>query len=174
MSFNAEKFGHALHYIVWKAGNRPGFGATKLNKVLWFADARVYVLHRTYMTGATYIREKHGPVPKQMMPAQTAMARAGIIEVWNDSGQTRFRTKSKPDMSAFNADEMKALDFWIDEIDKEYTAKSISDKTHDYGWDIAEMGEEIPLYAILAERIRHPRGTELDWARKVAERLGLR
>jgi hypothetical protein len=31
------------------------------------------------------------------------------------------------------------------------------------------MGEEIPLYAILAERVRHPKGDELEWARKEAE-----
>jgi|ERR1700733_5878693 len=173
MQFNSDKFGRALHYIVWKAGNRPGFGATKLNKVLWFADARVYVLHRGYMTGATYIREKHGPVPKQLVPIRTALEKAGIIEVWTDRGQTRFRTKTRPDMSIFSADEMKAIDFWIDEIDKEHTAASISEKTHDYGWDIAKMGEEIPLYAFLAERVRHPEGDELEWARKAAERLGL-
>jgi hypothetical protein len=46
-------------------------------------------------------------------------------------------------------------------------------KTHDYGWEIAQMGEEIPLYAILAERIPHPEGDELDWARKYAEQNGL-
>ncbi len=173
MQFNADKFKRAIHYIVWKAGNRKGFGATKLNKVLWFADARVYVLHRRHMTGATYIREKYGPVPKQMMPARSALEKARIIEIWKDDKQTKFRTKTKPDMSIFDSDELKALDFWIDEIDKEHTATSISDKTHDYGWDIAVMGEEIPLYAILAERARHPRGEELEWARKAAERLGL-
>ena len=57
--------------------------------------------------------------------------------------------------------------------DQIHTAQSISDKTHDYGWEIARMGEEIPLYAVLAERVRHPRGDELEWARKEAERLGL-
>ena len=173
MTFNAEKFGRAVHYVIWKAGNRPGFGATKLNKVLWFADARVYVLHHRHMTGETYVKDKFGPVPKHIKPTQARLQKIGAIEVWKDNGQTRFRSKVAPDMSVFQADELKQLDFWIGEIDKEHTATSISDKTHDYGWEIAAMGEEIPLYAILAERTRHPKGNELEWARKVAERLGL-
>ena len=174
MAFNSEKFGQALHYIVWKAGARAGFGATKLNKVLWFAEARVYVLYRRQMTGETFIREKFGPVPKHVIPVRERLEKAGLIQVWNDKGQTRFRTASAPDMSGFDQDEKSALDFWITEIDKEYTAKEISDKTHDYGWDIAELGEEIPLYAIHAERARHPEGSELDWAQGVVKRLGLK
>lgn len=173
MKLDFEKFKRAVHYIIWKAGSHKGFGATKLNKVLWFADGRVYVLKRHPITGSKYIREKHGPVATAMMPAQNELEREGIIEVWKDRGQTHFRTKTKPDMSGFSDYEMQALDFWIDEIDREHTATSISEKSHDYGWRIAQMGEEIPLVAILAERIRQPEGEELEWARKVAERLGL-
>lgn len=171
--FDADKFGRAVQYIIWKAGNRPKFGAVKLNKVLWFAEARVYVLHRHFMTGETFTKDQYGPVPKHIMPTRASLQKAGAIEVWDDRGQTRFRAKTAPDMFGFTADELKQINFWIEEIDKQHTAKTISDKTHDYGWEIAEIGEEIPLYAILAERARHPKGKELEWARKAAERLGL-
>jgi hypothetical protein len=174
VALNREKFGRAVHYVIWKAGNRPNFGATKLNKVLWFAEARVYVLHKTLMTGETFIREKHGPVPKDIMATRANLQKNGLVEIWEAKDHTHFRAKTAPDMGGFSDDEIKALDFWIDEIDKEHTATSISDKTHDYGWEIAEMGEEIPLYAILAERIREPKGKELDWAQSVVRRLGLR
>ena len=173
MKLDFEKFKRAVHYVIWKAGSHKGFGSTKLNKVLWFADARVYVLKGHPITGARYIREKFGPVPKPAMPAREELQKAGMIEIWQDGKQTRFRTKTKPDMSSFADYEVQALDHWIREIDEEHTAQSISDKTHDYGWEIARMGEEIPLYAVLAERVRHPRGDELEWARKEAERLGL-
>ena len=177
MTLDFEKFKHAVHYIIWKAGNRPGFGATKLNKVLWFAEARVYVLKGHSITGAKYIRQEFGPVPNAMMAARKELQNSGIIEIWADRGvrppQTRFRTKIGPDMSRFLPEELQALDFWIKEIDEEHTAASISEKSHDYAWEIASMGEELPLYAILADRLRHPKGDELDWARKEAERLGL-
>lgn len=150
---NFDKFKRAVHYIIWKAGNRKGFGATKLNKVLWFADARMYVMHKHSITGATYIREKYGPVPKPFIPAREELKKAGIVEVWKDDRQTRFRAKAAPDMTLFSTEETRLLDQWIETIDKEHTATSISDKTHDYGWQIAVEGEEIPLIAILAERI---------------------
>jgi hypothetical protein len=165
MSLDFEKFKQAVHYVVWKAGNKPGFGAVKLNKALWFAEARVYMLFGYQMTGATYIREKYGPVPRAMMPAQKSLQDEGVVEVWKDGKQTRFRTKTSPDMSQFKKEEMDALDFWIKEIAEEHTAESISEKSHDYAWEIAKMGEEIPLYALLTTRMRDPKEDELEWAR---------
>jgi hypothetical protein len=108
-----------------------------------------------------------------MMPAQKSLQDEGVIEVWKDGKQTRFRTKMSPDMSHFKKEEMDALDFWIKEIAEEHTAESISEKSHDYAWEIAKMGEEIPLYALLTTRMRDPKDDELEWARKEAERLGL-
>jgi hypothetical protein len=173
MNLDFEKFKRAVHYVIWKAGSHQGFGSTKLNKALWFAEARVYVLKGHPITGAKYTRQEFGPVPQPVMPAREELQRAGIIELWKEGLQTRFRTKTKPDMSAFPEYEIAALDYWIKEIDEEHTAQSISDKSHEYGWEIARMGEEIPLYAIRAERARHPKDEELEWARKEAERLGL-
>ena len=57
MAFDREKFKQLVHYVIWN-GKRDWFGATKLNKVLWFADARAYVLTGRPITGATYIREE--------------------------------------------------------------------------------------------------------------------
>jgi hypothetical protein len=172
-TLNFEKFKRAVHYIIWRAGNRKNFGATKLNKVLWFTDARMYVLHQQSMTGATYIREKHGPVPKPFLPAREELKKAGIIEVWKDGKLTRFRSKSDPDMTAFSSEEMRLLDHWIEVIDKDHTAESISEKTHDYGWEIALEGEEIPLIAILAERVRQPTEEETAWALEKMKQRGL-
>ncbi len=164
----------AIHYVIWKAGNRPNFGATKLNKVLWFSDARMYVMHKHSITGATYIREKHGPVPKPFVPARQDLIKEGKIEVWKDGKLTRFRAKSVPDMTPFSNAETQLIDQWIETIDKEHNDESISEKTHDYGWQIAVEGEEIPLIAILAERVRQPNDDELAWAYEKVKQRGLR
>ena len=57
VEFDREKFKTLVVYIAWKAGQRDWFGATKLNKVLWFAEARAFVLHGKPITGATYIQQ---------------------------------------------------------------------------------------------------------------------
>jgi hypothetical protein len=77
--FDREKFKSLVHYIIARAGNKPGFGATKLNKVLWFADARLFMLRGKPITGAAYIREKWGPVPQQIMPVRDELVKAGAF-----------------------------------------------------------------------------------------------
>src|SRR5712692_120016 len=161
MQFDREKFKRLVLYIAWKVGRRDWFGATKLNKVLWFSEARFFVLHGVPIAGATYIRERHGPVPKQMMPVRDELERAGHIKVFREGNLIRITTDKKPDLSTFTREELQIVDYWIDHIDKDHTAGSISYESHDYAWDIAHMDEEIPLYAILANRIRDPDDGEL-------------
>ena len=67
--------------------------------------------------------------------------------------------------------ELGHVTYWIRHISQDHTAASSSEESHDYGWDIAAMGEELPMQAFMAERIRDPRGAELEWAEDVARRL---
>jgi hypothetical protein len=162
-----------IHYVAWKAGKQDWFGATKLYKVLWFADARQFVLTKKPITGAVYIREKYGPVPKDAMIARRELEKEGAIRVSKQGDLTRIVALSKPDVSMFSSVELEIVDYWINHIDKEHTAASISDRSHDYAWDIAKMGEELPLFAILANRIREPNEQELERLRQRAKALGL-
>lgn len=171
MTFDKEKFKTLVHYIVWKAGRLDRFGATKLNKVLWFADARTFVLTGKSITGATYIREKYGPVPHQIMPIRAELVRDGAISVAQsrgDGNHTRFTALFAPTVWAMSSTERETVDYWIEHIDKDHTATSISEQSHDYAWEIAREGEELPLVAILANRIRDPNEKELAWARASA------
>ena len=177
MEFNRDKFKALTHYIIWRAGHRDGFGATKLNKVLWFADARSYMMYRRPITGATYLREKHGPVPREMMAVRDELTREGLVAISREpyfSGEiTKFKALDAPDVSQFSQEEMNLIDWWIKHVDEDHTATSVSELSHDYMWELARMGEEIPLYAVFASRIRAPLGKELEWAKAEAERLGL-
>ena len=164
-----EKLKRLIHYVAWKAGKRDWFGATKLYKVLWFADARQFVLTKKPITDAIYIREKYGPVPKDAMIARRELEREKAIRVSKDGKLTRIVALSKPDTSIFSPDELAAVNYWIEHIDKEHTAQSISDKSHDYAWDIAKMGEELPLFAVLANRIREPNERELEKVTRESE-----
>lgn len=174
MAFDREKFKQLVHYVVWRAGKRDWFGATKLNKVLWFADARRYVESGRSITGATYIREKHGPVPKAMMPVRAELEGEGAIRVTRLPEMTRIIALVPPDTSRLSPEELKHADWWINHIDQDHTADSISDESHDYSWEIARMGEEIPMHAIFANRIRDPNDSEMEWAKDAARRRGLR
>lgn len=176
MEFDRDKFKAVVHYVIWKAGSRHKFGATKLNKVLWFADARLYMLTGKSITGATYNRQQFGPVPRQIMPIRHELESEGAISIIGSRGNgdnTKFRALSPPDELPISDNEREAIDYWIDHIDRDHTATSISDLSHDYGWEIARMGEELPLAAFMAARIREPNEVELEEARKRAKELGL-
>ena len=168
-----SKLKRLIHYVAWKAGKRDWFGATKLYKVLWFADGRYFVLKKKPITGAVYIREKYGPVPRDAMIARSELQKEHAIKVTKEDKLTRIVALSKPDVSMFSPEELRVVDYWIEHIDKEHTAGSISEESHDYAWEIAKMGEELPLFAVLANRIRDPNERELDKFRQRAKELGL-
>jgi hypothetical protein len=171
--FDKPKFKRLVHYIIWKVGKHDWFGATKLNKVLWFVDARAYMLTGHPVTGETYTRGEFGPVPKHIIPVQTELEREGAIRVTKEGKLTRFvaLTPARPDW--FSAAELQSINRWINHIDKDHTANSISEETHDYAWEIAKMGEELPLFAYRVARIKEPSEEDMKRLKARAKELGL-
>lgn len=177
MNFDREKFKTLLHYVVWQTSGYQGFGATKLYKVLWFSEARRWVLKGYPIAGETYIREEHGPVPKHGREIRSELvaerkisehrAPYGNADIW------RFKSLTLPDLLVLSREERGEVDYWIKHIHEDHTATSISEESHDYGWEIAEMGEELPFAAMLASRLRHPTDAEFAEAKRRARRLGL-
>ncbi|WP_426313824.1 Panacea domain-containing protein [Methylobacterium fujisawaense] len=173
MKFEREKFKRLVHYIIWHGGQKEWFGATKLNKVLWFSDIRAYALTGKSITGAIYIREKHGPVPKAIMPIRSNLISEGLISVSRLGRVERFATNTKPNTSIFTANEIAIVDWWSEHIASSHTAASISAYSHDYTWSAADMGEEIPMVATFATCLRPPTDEEMCWGRGIAARLAL-
>lgn len=175
--FDREKLKDAMHYVIATAGGRPGFGATKLYKVLWFSEARSFVLYNRPLFNATFVREKHGPVPKLGKIVREELVSDGRIKEWKDQSgnfaQWRFRSLMPASLDRFSQPERDTLHYWIQHIDKDHTAASISEQSHDYGWEIARMGEHLPLHAFLAERLRDPTEVEISAARSRLGYLGL-
>lgn len=172
--YDLERLKHLFHLVIWEAGARAGFGATKLYKVAWFSDARQFVLTGESITGATYIREKHGPIPHDGMIARNQLVKAGAIEQWRGTGgEWVFKAKEPPRPNVFTLEEIKTIKFWIKEIDQRHTAVSISDESHDYAWEIAAMKEPLPFTAFLASRIREPTDEEKARMQDRAKELGL-
>jgi hypothetical protein len=173
MAFNRDKFKRLVHYVIWRAGNRDWFGAVKLNKVLWFSDTEYFAHTGTPITGAVYTRQQFGPVPKAIMPIRSELEREGAIQIARVGKLDRLTALTKPDMQPFTASEMAIVDWWIEHIATYETAQTISAKSHDYAWQIASLGEPLPMTASLAVRLRAPNSDEMDWAKETAAKLGL-
>lgn len=179
MQFDYEKFKALVLYVIWRTGHFNDFGSTKLNKVLWFAEARHFEAYGKPITGESFIRDKHGPRSKHLLEVCDELEGAGRVEPFTervyDYEVKRYRTLQPADTAAFSSEELSLIDWWITNIAERHTAASISRFSHDYGWELAKMGEELPLHAFLASRIREPRSKEeLEWADEEAKRLGLK
>ena len=176
-AYDRERLKALLHYVIWVAGARPGFGAVKLYKVAWFSDARRFVLAGNSITGAAYVREKYGPMPRDAWSVREELASIGAIRQWKDRVYDheawRFKALTPPNVNFFSGDEKKEVDYWIRHIDEDHTAETISDLSHGYGWEIASTGERLPFHSVLAQRIRDPNEEELQWAREAARQIRL-
>jgi hypothetical protein len=166
-----------IHYVIQAAAARPRFGAVKLHKTLWFSDARSFVLRGQSITGAPYIREKYGPIPRDGMRLRNELAQEGAIKQWQNESTGHlgwhFKSLLPPDVSWLEARDAQEVDYWIKNISENHSAESISDESHDHGWQIAKMGETLPFISVLAERARDPSDEEMAWARARAKALGL-
>ena len=138
-----------------ETSHREGFGSTKLNKALWFAEARTFEAFGKPITGETFVRDKYGPRSQHLTAVCDELERNAIIEKFveriYDFEAIRYRAFEPPSTVDFSDEEFGFADWWISFIDK-HTATSISDLSHDYGWEIAGMGEVLPLYAFLAQK----------------------
>src|SRR5260370_23975101 len=76
-----QRFRELVLYICEKCATDPKFGATKLNKILYFSDFLAYGNFGEPITGFEYQREKNGPVPKRLLPIRNAMIQSGELAV---------------------------------------------------------------------------------------------
>jgi Protein of unknown function (DUF4065) len=176
MIYDRNKFKALVLYVIWKTNGVKNFGAIKLNKVLWFSDARAFEALGQAITGETYLRRKFGPVPQHIDEALAELQDEGKTQSWSepfyDFEVKRFTAHEPPDSTMFSPDELGFIDWWIRHVSHEHTASSISEMSHDYGWRIVKDGEELPYKAFLARRIRPPEdGEELNWAQSAAREI---
>lgn len=163
-----DKLAAAAHLLI--AELPPGeLGATKLNKILWFADCEFYRRHGRSLTGEThYVRREFGPCPSGMNRTLAALEREGAI-----AQQTRyvgafaqrvFLSRREPSIEGFAAEEVHIL---LAEAMKiaPLTAAEASAASHDDLWEAMEDGELMSVEAG-SVRVFAPPPEVIAWARE--------
>ncbi|MGA2251676.1 Panacea domain-containing protein [Terracidiphilus sp.] len=155
-TFNRDKCKTLVHYICARCEDNPArLGATNLNKILWYAETGSFLKTGKGLTGAKYVKRQHGPVLASMPAIMKELEDESKIIV-KDVPVYRFEKKeyislSEPDVDRFfSASDIVEINRIIDSVCDIHTAKSISDYSHNEAWHLAEIGEELPLYTILA------------------------
>jgi hypothetical protein len=139
-------------YVSAESQSDPKFGATKLNKILWWSDFLAYGQRGKPITGVEYMRLPQGPVPKRYLPVSEWMQQAGelgISVVPTRGGYTQKRPVAlRPaNLSVFSAAEIAIVNQVIGML-RSKTAKGVSTLSHGKAWEVATDKESIPYEAV--------------------------
>jgi Protein of unknown function (DUF4065) len=127
----------------------PGFGATKLNKVLFYSDFSAYRELGQSITGADYQHLPQGPCAYRLKPALQDLAESGALvevpqEVYGGKTQRRPVAKREPVMDAFSGPEMVIIEETLAKL-LPYNNKEVSEASHrTVGWRITRDLQQIP------------------------------
>ena len=153
MSMSMKKYRATVHYIISLSKEPLSLGAVRLYKTLWFADVMAYQATGSSVSGATYTKRAHGPFPEKVRDVLDGLADDGLISIGEPQEQympREFESLQAPGDVLSDEEKgfvLRAIRFVLD-----HTAREISEKTHTRIWEIAEEGEEIPLFATLGDR----------------------
>jgi hypothetical protein len=169
-TLNWNKFKELIHYICEKAEDPSCLGSIKLNKVLWYSDVINYMITGESITGETYVKRQHGPVPRDVLRAIDELVHEGKItrgKVDHFGFMKReYISIYDADKNAFTGAEMALIDEAFEHVCLHHTARSVSDETHNDIWEMAEMGEVIPYYAAFASVTGEVDESDVKWAQQ--------
>jgi hypothetical protein len=146
-----ERLRELILYISRECASDPTFGATKLNKILFFSDFASYFQTGKPITGVEYFRLEYGPAPKLLKKVRKAMIQnhelAVVEKEFFSKKQKRTIPLRKPLLEKhFKPDEIAFVAKIIREL-WGMTATDVSELSHQLGWRIAAEEESIPYEA---------------------------
>lgn len=172
--YDADKFRELVLYVADRYADDEKFGDTRLNKVLFFSDAFALQHLGDPITGARYQKLRHGPGPRALLPVRRELEEEGDVRVERVGSPPRTVTVPlrPPDVSLFSKDELAVVDSVI-ELFEGRTATLVSRLSHvnSPGWNLVEMGEDIPLESQSISTVAPPPEV-LDRGRELAKRFG--
>ncbi len=165
-----EKLKHTLHYVIDSVNDSSNLGATKLNKILWFSDLYNYMKSGEPITGVKYVKRQHGPVPEfsVLCKCLEELEYEELIKVSESEFYGRvkrdFVSRKSPEKEKLENINTELLDSVIEDICTNHTANSISELSHDEIWEMADNGEEIPLYTVFSHTPGYITDEDIRWA----------
>ncbi len=147
-----DKFKQVFLYILEKVGSKPNVGMTVLYKLLYFIDFDYYEKYENQLMGLTYIKNYHGPTPKEFIKVVEEMKEAGELEEMQSKyftyDQKKYIPVIHPDLSKLNGQELELIDDVLNRLSGK-SAKELSEYSHkDTPWMVGEDGKEISYESV--------------------------
>jgi uncharacterized phage-associated protein len=176
-TYDERKFTELLVHVACRLQSDRSGGATKLDKVIFFADFAHVRRTGSPITGATYQKLEHGPAARRLRPVRDQLISKGDAELQEEEflgfRQHRLVPRREADLSVFTQIELDTIDRVLADLDG-LNARQVSDLSHEEaGWRLVEFGDDIPHEAALvgARQVSTPTSQRLE--REAAEWFGL-
>lgn len=150
------KLGELMLYVARRCEPDHTFGATKLNKILFFTDFLAYLRTGSPITGQRYQKLEFGPAPRRLLPVQERLIQRAAAAIGKrghfGKTQTRLIALREPDLSRFSGVEIAIVDEVLTMLSN-HDARAASELSHRFlGWQVAPLGADIPYESALIER----------------------
>jgi hypothetical protein len=171
---NNKKLAELMLYVAEKSERDPRFGATKLNKILFYSDFLMYWKTGLSITGQEYMKLEKGPAPRRLLPVQKKLLASchAVLKETDYYGRTQKRLIAlrKPDLSMFTGEEIAEVDRVIEAL-ADLNGTLASELAHRLlQWQAAENGETIPYSSVYLSK-RDLTEEELRHGLEVAARI---
>ncbi len=155
--YDEDKFKELIIYIADKCSDDPDFGATKLNKILFYSEFFSYGKYGESITKMPYFRIQNGPAPKYMKPISDQMIEDNDIAIQPKPrfGFTQLRTipLREANLRKLNARDVAIVDEVISALSG-VNARGVSKYSHlEIGVRIVDEKEEIPYHSVFLSRL---------------------
>lgn len=166
-----NKDSEIILYIAEKLEEDPNYGATLLNKVLYFIDNINYLQNGETISNFKYVKQDHGPTPKPkefLALRDHLIAKEDLIEEkvsFFGRVQKKYVSQRKADLEVFTPNEISLIDHVIDVFkENNLNATKVSNITHELlSFKLAESFEEIPFSAYMLTQ-GDPTEEDIAWA----------
>ena len=149
---NADVFKSVLLYMLNKVGAKPNVGETVIYKLFYFIDFDYYEKYEEQLTGATYIKNHHGPTPVEFARVVKKMLEAGeIMKVpgkYFGHDQKKYLPLKDADLSFLSAKQIKHIDAVLARL-SDMNASQLSNYSHkDIPWVSAKEKKRLEYEAV--------------------------
>jgi len=172
-SVGARKFRELILYVAQHSEPDPKFGATKLNKILFYADFLAYATLGEAISGEVYQKLPNGPAPKRLIPVVRQMEQEDACRwaqrTYYDKPLKKLVALREPDLSVFKPQELELVRNVIEEL-LPLNGSEVSDLSHRFpGWQAAHLQEEIPYKMVFVDDPRPLSEDENEWALEIIQ-----
>jgi hypothetical protein len=163
-------------YVAKRCETDPNFGATKLNKIILFADVYSHLRYGSSITGSAYMKQKYGPVPLHMIQVIEKMVIDRDIVMRREPVsiqhvQTKIIPLREANVDIFLPRDIALVEDVIHNCISD-NAKSISDKSHGLSWQLSKLGDIIPYDSFLISDDQTPTDADIEEARQMITKHG--